>query len=140
MLAQEANVKEHSGASTTVLAVLSGVGDQALLRSILDRSDWNLRLVPTFREAQAALHEARPGIVISDCCLPEGRSWRDLLDEIATLPQPPPLIVASRLAENHLWAEVLNLGGYDLLVLPFEATEVLHAVRSAWLSSSRIRR
>ncbi len=133
-------MKEHSGTSTTVLAVLSETADQALLRSILDRSAWNLRLVPTFREAQAALHEARTGIVISDCCLSDGHSWRDLLDEIETLPQPPPLLVASRLAENRLWAEVLNLGGYDLLVLPFEASEVLHAVRSAWLASSRIRR
>ncbi len=133
-------MKEHSGAGTTVLAVLSGAGDQALLRSILDRSPWDLHFARTFREAQAALHEAQTGIVISDCCLSEGRSWRDLLDEMRTLPQPPPLLVASRLAENRLWAEVLNVGGYDLLVLPFEASEVLHAVRSAWLSSSRVGR
>ena len=133
-------MKEQAGPSTTVLAVLSGAGDRALLRGILDRSEWNLHFAANFREAQAALHEGRTGIVISDCCLPDGQSWRDILDEIATLPQPPPLLVASRLAENRLWAEVLNLGGYDLLVLPFQATEVFHAVRSAWLSLSRIRR
>lgn len=45
--------------------------------------------------------------------------------------QPPKLIVASRLADERLWAEVLNLGGYDLLVKPFVADEVQRVVSLA---------
>ena len=37
---------------------------------------------------------------------------------------PPRFVVSSRLADDHVWAEVLNLGGYDVLCTPFEAREV----------------
>jgi len=43
----------------------------------------------------------------------------------------PPLIVAHRLADEYLWAEVLNLGGYDLLATPFDQKQVLYAVSAA---------
>jgi DNA-binding response OmpR family regulator len=41
------------------------------------------------------------------------------------------LIVCSRLADERLWAEVLNLGGYDVLAIPFHAGEVEHTVNAA---------
>jgi len=40
---------------------------------------------------------------------------RDMLDHLTLLPQPAYLIVSSRLGDNHLWAEALNIGGYDVL-------------------------
>ena len=53
----------------------------------------------------------------------------------------PPLIVADHLGDERLWAEVLNLGCYDLLLKPFEAKEVLRVVSAAWQSwGSRLER
>ena len=45
---------------------------------------------------------------------------------------PPNLIVFSRLADERLWAEVLNLGGFDVLMTPFEPEEVLRVDFAAW--------
>ena len=42
------------------------------------------------------------------------------------------MIVTSRLADDRLWAEVLNLGGYDVLAKPFDASEVARVVGTAW--------
>jgi FixJ family two-component response regulator len=42
------------------------------------------------------------------------------------------LIVTSGLADAHLWAEVLNLGGYDVLAKPFDDQEVQRVVAGAW--------
>jgi DNA-binding response OmpR family regulator len=70
-------------------------------------------------------------VVITDSQLPDGR-WHDMLRELRRRPADPPLIVASRLADNRLWAEVLNLGGYDVLATPFEAQEVVRSVSPAW--------
>ena len=53
--------------------------------------------------------------------------------ELRTLPDPPFLIVASRLADERLWAEALNLGAYDVLAKPFDSTEVTRIVGMAWL-------
>ena len=44
---------------------------------------------------------------------------------------PPMFIVTSRLADDALWAEVLNVGGYDLLLKPFRAEEVIRMVHVA---------
>jgi DNA-binding response OmpR family regulator len=56
-----------------------------------------------------------------------------VLEELGHLPEAPLLIVTSRLADEHLWAEVLNLGGYDVLMKPFDRLEVLRVISLAWL-------
>jgi DNA-binding response OmpR family regulator len=46
---------------------------------------------------------------------------------------PTPLIVTSRLADEKLWAEALNLGAYDVLAKPFDLSELVRSVNLAWL-------
>ena len=41
---------------------------------------------------------------------------------------PPALIVTSRLADERLWAEVLNLGAFDLLSKPFDFDEATRII------------
>jgi len=36
--------------------------------------------------------------------------------------------VTSRLADERLWAEALNLGAYDVLAKPFDSTEAMRVV------------
>jgi DNA-binding response OmpR family regulator len=57
--------------------------------------------------------------VISDSRLPDGR-WQDVMCELRRRPVEPPLLVASRLANEGIWAEVLNQGGYEVLAIPFK--------------------
>jgi DNA-binding response OmpR family regulator len=78
-----------------------------------------------------ALRTSSAGLVICDACFADGRSWKDVLCEVRDLASTPPLIVTYGLVDAALWAEVLNLGGYDLLLKPFAAREVLHVVSAA---------
>ena len=57
----------------------------------------------------------------------------DWLEYLESLPNPPLLIVTSRLADERLWAEVLNLGAWDVLAKPFDDGEVLRTVQSTLL-------
>ncbi len=66
-------------------------------------------------------------MVITECELAGGLSWRDLLAEIDEMG----VIVTSKVADERLWAEVLNLGGYDLLMKPLDPAEVLRVVTMA---------
>lgn len=122
-----------SGAASTVtvLALLPSSEDQVSLRKIFRHSNWNLHFVETLGQARALIDELAPSVVISDCLLPDGR-WNDLLRDLQRQAVEPPLIVASRLADERLWAEVLNLGGYDVLAMSFQAQEVLRSVSLAW--------
>jgi DNA-binding NtrC family response regulator len=119
---------------TAVLAILRSEADQALLRAVLDGMKWNLLLARTLPEAQACLHRRTAAVVVTECCFPGGGSWTNLMDDSAALARPPRLIVVSRLADARLWGEVLNLGGQDVLALPFDRKELAHSLQSAWRS------
>jgi DNA-binding response OmpR family regulator len=53
------------------------------------------------------------------------------LNDLRSLTKPPQLIVTSRTADESLWAEVLNVGGYDVMAQPFEQYEVERVIASA---------
>jgi hypothetical protein len=57
--------------------------------------------------------------------------WTELLDADSGPTAPPYVIVWSRHADARLWAEVLNLGGYDVLPAPFLGPEVVEAINRA---------
>jgi DNA-binding response OmpR family regulator len=120
-----------SWTSITVLVVNPSVDDVATLRAIFARSNWMLHCVSGVREAQWWMKRGTTPIIICERQLPDG-DWRALMRAAEAGVYPPRFIVSSRLADDHLWAEVLNLGGYDVLCTPFETREVLHSVRSAW--------
>jgi DNA-binding NtrC family response regulator len=95
-------------------------------------SDWKLQTSASLRSAMSLLEKDRPHIVVCEKSLGKD-SWRDLLDRVCREPDPPALIVASRVADDYLWAEALNLGAYDVLAAPFEPAEVMRVLSSAWL-------
>jgi DNA-binding NtrC family response regulator len=96
-----------------------------------------LLAVSACREDQVFLKQIlcndRMPVVICESCLPDG-NWKDILSQVAVLPDAPRLIVTSREPDESLWAEVLNMGGYDVLATPFEKDEVIRAVSWAWQS------
>lgn len=63
--------------------------------------------------------------------LPDG-TWKDLVEAAAAGGRRANVIVTSQLADDRLWAEVLNLGGYDVLAKPFDGCELFRALSSAW--------
>ena len=113
----------------TVL-VISSLGDFLLLDRMLGCPSFKLLGVRTCRDACDILLQSFVPVVISDRNLPDG-CWKHVLGAAESSEHPPHLVVASQLADARLWAEVLNLGGYDVLAKPFDATEVNRAVESA---------
>jgi DNA-binding NtrC family response regulator len=131
----------HRGADpqklATVLLVSPFEEDHAALRAILHRSEWLVSGAKGILEAMTILAGQPPiPVVICERDLPMG-DWTALLESMQLLSCPPHLIVSSRQADNRLWAEVLNLGGYDVLATPFDRAEVLRTVQLARLNWAR---
>jgi DNA-binding response OmpR family regulator len=102
------------------------------LRSALDPSrTFTVRSCTTLAAALNALSKHQFEVVVCERDLQPG-SWKDVLEEAVILPDPPPLIVTSRLADERLWAEALNLGAHDVLAKPFDRTETMRVVDAAW--------
>jgi DNA-binding response OmpR family regulator len=112
--------------------------DHATLRQMLAPPGFGLRSARSFREA-APLIEEFP-IIIAECNL-GGCCWKDLWNAIQVSPKRPwpRLIVAADIANDRLWAEVINLGAQDVLAKPFDSAEVHWVVAEAWASWNRER-
>jgi DNA-binding NtrC family response regulator len=125
-------VNEQGLQVKTIVAAIASQEDEARLRTILAFPEWNVHAVQNLPGLNAAVKACSCCVVITDTRLSDGRSWKDVLDHLVGFWNRPQLIVADRLADEALWAEVLNLGAYDLLVTPFEPTEVQRVVTVAW--------
>jgi DNA-binding NtrC family response regulator len=91
------------------------------------KSGWTVIASATVASALSVLREIPIPIVICDCDISSGR-WGEMLDHLPFLPDPPLFIVTSRLADERLWAEALNLGAWDVLAKPFDADEAIRIV------------
>ncbi|MBL8227593.1 MAG: hypothetical protein JNL98_03920 [Bryobacterales bacterium] len=112
-------------ARTPVLVVTPDPEDLEELRAMLPSSDWNLYSAFSTSEARDMLkHYAYP-IVIAEAGS-TGASWKSMLGYLSSqlqLPSPK-LIVASACADDDLWSDVLNCGGFNVLAKPYDPREV----------------
>jgi DNA-binding response OmpR family regulator len=114
--------------NATILSVSKDDADSATLHRIFPDPCWITRT--TLPSAFSLLREIPVSIVLCDCDLMPG-TWREMLEHVSAFPDPPLIIVTSRLADERLWAEALNLGAYDVLVKPFDRTEVVRILTLA---------
>jgi DNA-binding response OmpR family regulator len=127
--------KEMAGlerARRIVTASIASPEDRTCLLRTLAMPRWRIQFAGSLAALRRDVITSSSGIVITDQHLADGSSWKDVLANLDRHRNRPQLIVADRLADEALWAEVLNLGGYDLLVSPFDPAELHRSVSLAW--------
>lgn len=140
MSAKNTSPNLTSPSSVTVYHVGPEDQDLRALAHILERADWNM--CPGTRWNIAAAEDIPSAAVKSRgeaaaivLCDRESKNgnWKDVLDAVGQFQAPPLLIIASRTADEYLWAEALNLGAYDVLSKPYHPAEVIRVLSMAWL-------
>ena len=116
----------------SVCALLLGEHEEGrrLLHEVFRDAGW-LLLEASDREKALECIDSQPVQVVIASCDAGGWSWKKLLDNLRRRKHPPQLIVTSRTADEQLWSEVLNCGGYDVLPQPFQRDEIERVVASA---------
>jgi DNA-binding response OmpR family regulator len=104
--------------------------DRILMRELFREFGWRLFEANDRRRAMDCLNRNPVHVVITESNLPRW-NWRRALSDLRRLNQPPQLIVTSRTADDYLWAEVLNIGGFDVLAQPLEREEVERVISAA---------
>jgi CheY-like chemotaxis protein len=123
---------ESTNATIPVLAVTPFKADHDALGGMLPASEWTLHSARSVTSAMAQLKKLTLlPVVLCDSDVSPG-SWREMLEHVLGMNRPPFMIVASRFADEQLWAEALNLGAFDVLAKPFHPTEVERTLASAW--------
>ena len=114
----------------SILAISPEEEDYRGLRELFAPSHWNLQQSHTRQEALSLLKTSVVPVVVSEQDLPDG-NWKNVQADLQQLPGPPLLVVASRVADERLWLEVLESGGFDVLVKPWGREEVRRVIASA---------
>jgi len=117
-----------SHAQASILVVSSEGDDRKSLQNLMQ--DWIIDSTDTCRDALVALAANTVEVVVCNEDLRDG-SWSDLLRALAYMESPPPVIVLSHRADEHLWADVLRAGAYDLLAVPLEPADTVRTISHA---------
>ncbi len=123
--------KKRKSKKPAVLVVMSSRERQSPLLSELELMQVAVRVSENFREARGSL-ESDPNIdvVITDLTLADA-NWSDLLRFLVNRSLRASVVVNTCRANEACWSEVLWRGGYDLLVEPYERSEVRRVVEGA---------
>ena len=118
----------------TLLAMIARGPDAAALSEILRGSGWALSVAESLEEAAGLLAAEPACIVLLDRDLPEV-DWRQAVRRLAN--DHSRVILASFVADDYLWEEVIHCGGYDVIAKPFREDEVIHMIQFAWAALTK---
>ncbi len=113
-----------------VLFVSSQREDAGMLAQFLNPDSIEFKHVSSLHDARQTLGQRSFGAVLTEAYLLDG-DWKDVLGVTWELETAPAVVVTHRFADDRFWAEVLNLGCYDMLAQPFDAREVRRILTSA---------
>lgn len=114
----------------TALLVGEYQQDRPLVHEVFRKLGWQLFEARDRRRALRCL-KANPIHVVLVESNVSNWSWRRVLRDLRRRTHPPQLIVTSRTADDHLWSEVLNIGGFDVLAQPLASEELERVIASA---------
>ncbi len=106
-----------------ILFVSGHPEDARRLAPMLRALPLDMEQVETLEQARNELQQGEYEIILTEAVLPDG-GWLDALHLARQHPRDINVIVTDAQADARFWAEVLNLGAYDLLTQPFYEPEV----------------
>ena len=123
------------------LAISPFEKDLTFLKRMFTSAGRKLLTANTRTQAMAELRRERIAVALCQRDLIDG-NWKDILSLLASILNPPRLIVVSRRSDDELWIEVLNMGGFDVLHAPLKEAEVVYVVGTAvrdWMEAEQRR-
>jgi len=113
-----------------ILFVSGHCDDARRLAPMLQALPLVVEQVETLQQASRKLQQADYEVILTEAGLPDG-DWLGVMRLARAHPGKPKVIVTDPQADARFWAEVLNLGAYDLLAQPFYEPEVRRILHNA---------
>jgi DNA-binding NtrC family response regulator len=119
-----------------IVFVSKSEADYRTLREVAGLVSQSVLSCADVQQARKAIRQHDPEIVVCETQVRENGNWQELLEDARAAQSL--MLVVSRHADERLWAEVLNLGGFDVLSLPFDRDELRRALSSALRHSPHV--
>ena len=117
-------------ARAAVVALVVSDQDRKVLSSISDREPIEIHFAESYIEAWDTLNRLNCPLILYDRDWPNAE-WRTTVQTFASAPHRSCVILASRVADDYLWQELIRCGGYDLLAKPFRVEDVARSLKLA---------
>jgi DNA-binding response OmpR family regulator len=115
----------------SVLAILASTEERFAMQRVAASNGWHLTLAQDLESPTVQLAAHKPGLILYDRDLP-GWEWRQAIELLAWRSATSCIILVSSVADDYLWQEVAQLGGYDVLTKPLKPEAVTHTIGLAW--------
>ena len=115
----------------TIVCLLAEEPDCSLMTGLCRGNQWSVSFAKTREEAQKALRELKPQIMLFDRDL-AGQDWREFVKGFAAASGGACIMLVSKVVDEHLWNDLVSSGGYEVLRKPLREDDVARAVRMAW--------
>ncbi len=115
---------------TAIVALVVNHEDRKVLADICEHELWEIHFATSREEARDSVSRLHAPVMLFDRDWPN-EEWRTAVQSFASSPHRSCVILASRVADDYLWQELIRCGGYDLLAKPLRAGEVSRALKLA---------
>jgi DNA-binding NtrC family response regulator len=131
---QRSNAKSDALAMVTpritIVALVVSDHDREVLTCIANREPVDIHFAESHVDAWEAMNRLNSPVILYDRDWPNA-DWRTTVQALASSPHRCCVILASRVADDYLWQELIRCGGHDLLAKPFRADDVGRALKLA---------
>jgi hypothetical protein len=100
--------------------------------------DWAVRHALSFDDASTIMSKEPIAMVVYDSDLSEV-PWQLALPRLIAIASDACILLASRVADEYLWQEVVRCNGYDILVKSAGSERIISTLRFAWFWRKRLR-
>jgi DNA-binding NtrC family response regulator len=121
-----------------IVALVVSDHDREVLNCISNREPVDVHFAESHVDAWEAMNRLNSPVVLYDRDWPNAE-WRTAVQALASSHQRSCVILASRVADDYLWQELIRCGGYDLIAKPFRADDVARSLKLAlsyWRSAT----
>lgn len=114
----------------SIVALVVSDHDREVLTRISTHEPVDVHFAESHVDAWEAMNRLNAPVILYDRDWPNAE-WRTTVQALASSPHHCCVILASRVADDYLWQELIRCGGYDLLAKPFRADDVARALKLA---------
>ena len=104
--------------------------DRISLEWLAKQHDWELRFVGSAREGFRLASQIHFELILCDRNQP-GHPWREVMEGLASRAPGSCVLLISPVKDDQLWSDVLQRGGYDILIRPLREKAVLRSIDAA---------
>lgn len=113
-----------------ILVLSMSFEDRILLQRLGKQHDWELRFTYSPREGFNLASRCHFQLILCDHNQP-GYPWREVMDRLAACSPQSRILLVSPVNDDYLWRDVIQQGGYDVLLRPLREESALRAVQAS---------